>query len=280
MAKLTRKSAKLFAENATAAVGGLAQFGSLAAGNPNYTTDPDVIQALPAYGDGWSAAVRGNKSPAMEDRNALDYLLSYQQAYIMQRGIPEWLSTETYYQGSFASKADGKLFVSKVDNNIGNDPDSDSTETYWIKFPTPAELASGYVHLAGDTMTGTLNAPDINATNSMTSPTPGDSSNSTAVATTAFVRNVMQKYGPAMNAGVSFTSGSTLPVSALVVVYGNVGSYAKGSLSIDGHQVACDTNNEGTARQHGVNAIARAGSKITFSGFSSVTAIYYPLRIS
>ena len=155
MAKLQRKSAKLFAEDATAAAGGLAQFGSLAAGSPNYSTDPDVIQALDAYKEGWSSAVLGTKSPAIEDRNALDYLLSYQQAYIMQRGVPEWLDTETYYQGSFASKADGKLYVSKVDNNTNNDPSTDTSETYWLKFPTPAEVAQK-VSKSGDTMTGSL----------------------------------------------------------------------------------------------------------------------------
>ena len=57
MPKLQRKSAKLFAKNATAAAGGIAQFGSLAAGAPVYSTDPDTIQALSQYDDGWSAAV-------------------------------------------------------------------------------------------------------------------------------------------------------------------------------------------------------------------------------
>ena len=166
MAKLTRKSAKLFAENATAAAGGLAQFGSLAAGTPNYSTDPDVIQALSAYSNGWSDAVLGTKSPALEDRNALDYLLSYQQAYIMQRGVPEWLGTETYYQGSFVSQADGKMYVSKIDNNVNHDPSTDTTETYWMRFPTPQEVAAK-VEKAGDTMTGTLvmNQPDFDAIN-------------------------------------------------------------------------------------------------------------------
>lgn len=158
MAKLQRKSAKLFAENAAADVGGVAQFGSLAAGEINYSKDPDVIQALSEYQDGWSAAVTGNKSPALEDRNALDYLLSYQQAYIMQRGVPEWIATETYYQGSFVSQSDGKMYVSKIDNNTNHDPSSDTNETYWLRFPTPAEVAAK-VSKAGDTMTGRL---DIN----------------------------------------------------------------------------------------------------------------------
>ena len=131
MAKLQRKSAKLFASEATAAAGGLAQFGSLAAGTPNYSTDPDVIQALDAYKAGWSSAVLGTKSPALEDRNALDYLLSYQQAYIMQHGIPEFLDTETYYKNSYVIDSNGDLRVSLIDNNTGNDPADDNGALYW-----------------------------------------------------------------------------------------------------------------------------------------------------
>lgn len=131
MAKLQRKSAKLFASEATAAAGGLAQFGSLAAGTPNYSTDPDVIQALDAYKEGWSSAVLGTKSPALEDRNALDYLLSYQQAYIMQHGIPEWLDIETYYENSYVVDSNGELRVSVIDNNTGHDPIDDEGGQYW-----------------------------------------------------------------------------------------------------------------------------------------------------
>lgn len=131
MPKLARKSAKLFAENATAQAGGIAQFGSLAAGTPNYSKDPDVIQGLSQYADGWSAAVLGTKSPALEDRNALDYLLSYQQAYIMQHGVPEWISTETYYEHSYVVDSNGELRVSVIDNNIGHDPTLDNGGSYW-----------------------------------------------------------------------------------------------------------------------------------------------------
>lgn len=131
MAKLQRKSAKVFAEQAQANVGGIAQFGSLAAGNIQYSKDIDVIQALDAYKQGWQAAVVGNKSPAMEDRNALDYLLSYQQAYIMQHGVPEWLSTETYYQNSYVVDSNGELRTSTIDDNIGNDPAQDLAGQYW-----------------------------------------------------------------------------------------------------------------------------------------------------
>lgn len=131
MPKLARKSAKLFAENATAQAGGIAQFGSLAAGTPNYSKDPDVIQGLSQYSDGWSAACLGTKSPALEDRNALDYLLSYQQAYIMQHGVPEWISTETYYEHSYVVDSNGELRVSTIDNNTGHDPAEDNGGSYW-----------------------------------------------------------------------------------------------------------------------------------------------------
>ena len=279
MAKLTRKSAKLFAENAAAAAGGIAQFGSLAAGTPNYSTDPDVIQALSAYSNGWSDAVLGTKSPAMEDRNALDYLLSYQQAYIMQRGVPEWIDTETYYQGSFVSKADGKMYVSKIDNNTNHDPATDTSETYWLRFPTPAEVAAK-VAKAGDTMTGNLIVQaNIEATGTITTPTPDNSSNTTITPTTAWVRNVAKRYGPKMSSGVSFSSGDTIPVSALVVVKGNVGNYLSGTLYVDGEEVAASPNNEGTARHHCVNCIVSAGAKVTFSNFGSASAKYYPLEI-
>lgn len=135
MAKLQRKSAKLFAENANAGIGGIAQFGSLAAGDINYSKDVDVIQALDAYKNGWSDAVVGNKSPAIEDRNALDYLLSYHQAYIMQRGIPEWLNTETYYVGCVVTQ-NSSIYISLKDNNTSALTDGNA----WRKFYTPAEI--------------------------------------------------------------------------------------------------------------------------------------------
>ena len=157
MAKIQRKSAKLFGESAIAGIGGIAQFGSLAAGEINYSKDPDIIQALDAYKNGWSDAVTGNKSPAIEDRNALDYLLSYQQAYIMQRGVPEWISTETYYKGSFVSLDNGHMYVSKTDNNINNNPSTDTNETNWIVFPTPQDLRDGLA-LKADLDLGNLNS--------------------------------------------------------------------------------------------------------------------------
>lgn len=308
MSKLARKSAKLFGEDAVAGVGGIGQFGALAAGNLNYSKDPDVIQALQAFKDGWSAACTGNKSPAIEDRNALDYLLSYQQAYIMQRGVPEWIGTETYYQGSFVSKADGKMYVSKIDNNVNHDPDTDTSETYWLRFPTPAEVAAK-VAKAGDTMTGDLtiskSSPVLSLNNTSVSKTYNikvndsnqdlalydNSSNAGLILSAAnssrpFYTNGTNAYrlldtrdisavGPKTNSGVGFASGATIPVTSLIWVSGTYGGYQTGVVYLDGIAFAASPNNEGSARYHCVNCLVKAGTKVTFSVFTN--AAYYPL---
>lgn len=292
MAKLQRKTAKLFAEDANAAIGGLAQFGSLASGTPNYSTDPDVIQALDAYKKGWSAAVLGTKSPAMEDRNALDYLLSYQQAYIMQRGIPEYLDTETYYQGSFVSKADGALYVSKIDNNTGHDPALDSTETYWMKFPTPAEVAANYVAKAGDTMTGALTVQanisstgNITAGTSMTTVTPASNSDDTTVPTTSWVRslisgataNIMKNINT--NAGVTATINEnnrtyTTPSRGWICVSGDLIDY----VDIGGQTVLIGARSSGGSGGS-LSMPVNSGTSIytdTTIQYASVTVVFYP----
>lgn len=57
----------------------------------------------------------------MQDRNAIDYLLSKQLAYLFQDGLPEWNSGTPYYIDSFC-KVGGVVYISKTDANIGNDP--------------------------------------------------------------------------------------------------------------------------------------------------------------
>ena len=131
MAKILRKAYKIFGSSASAAAGGLEQFGALAAGAVNYTVDVETLQALTAWADGWSAACLGNNSPVLEERNAVDYVHGYQIGYLLQQGIPEWLSTQTYYKGNYVVDSDGKLRVSVIDNNTGNDPSLDNGGQYW-----------------------------------------------------------------------------------------------------------------------------------------------------
>lgn len=117
MAKLVREDAKVF--GSTAGFQQIAQFGSLAAGSPTYTTDPSTIQALTNYLNGWYDAAIGGNSPAIQDMNALFYLYAYQIAYLMQEGIAEWHATTTYYIGSLAlDSASGLVYRSLIDNNL------------------------------------------------------------------------------------------------------------------------------------------------------------------
>lgn len=118
MAKLTRVLQKLF--GSTAGVGQIGVFGSFAEGSPAFTTNPLTIQSLSPFLDGWYSAVLGENSPPIQDMNALDFLYSYQLAYLMQAGVAEWDATTTYYIGSFASSGTGDIFYSLIDNNMNN----------------------------------------------------------------------------------------------------------------------------------------------------------------
>lgn len=118
MSKIVRKVQKIFGINA--GFQQIAEFGSLAAGTPSFTTDPATIQSLSNYLDGWFQAVLGNNSPAIEDMNALCYLFAYQLAYLMQEGIPEWEAGTTYFIGSMAQDGTGQVYTSIADNNLNN----------------------------------------------------------------------------------------------------------------------------------------------------------------
>lgn len=117
MSKITRVFQNIFAVNA--GITEIAQFGSLAAGVPNLTSNPAVVQALAEFTDGWFSAILGSNSPAMEDMNCLFYLAFRQLAYIFQAGISEWDSTTVYYIGSLVNSG-GVIYSSLTDTNTGN----------------------------------------------------------------------------------------------------------------------------------------------------------------
>ncbi len=118
MAKIVRKNALIFGENAGALE--IGKFGSLAAGSVAYSTDPDDIQGLSEYLDGWFAAIVGSNSPAIEDMNALCYLYAYQIAYVMQAGVAEYNADAIYYIGSLVNDGTGILYVSLTNANTNN----------------------------------------------------------------------------------------------------------------------------------------------------------------
>lgn len=140
MAKLTRVLQKVFGSSAGA--NQRAQFGSLAAAAPAFTTDPLVIQSLSNYLDGWFAAVVGGNSPAIEDMNSLCFLYAYQLAYLMQAGTAEWDATTTYYKGSLANNGNGLTYASLTDANLGNAL-TDATNWKLFNGPGVAQVVVG-----------------------------------------------------------------------------------------------------------------------------------------
>lgn len=134
MAKIVRKVAKVFGLNS--GVSEIAEFGSLAAGVPAFSTDPAVIQSLSNWLSGWFDAVIGANSPAIEDMNAFCFVMAYQVAYILQTGVGEWDATTTYYIGSLVNDGSGFLYRSITDTNLNN---ALSDSTNWV----PAFQAGG-----------------------------------------------------------------------------------------------------------------------------------------
>lgn len=126
MARITRKLQKIFALNSS----DNGQFGSARAGTKVQTTDVEVLQALPAYGDGWNAAtISGAKLPTLEEMQGLQYGLSYQIAYLMQEGIAEYQAATAYYIDSIVKEPGSvKLYASLTNNNVGN---ALSNATHW-----------------------------------------------------------------------------------------------------------------------------------------------------
>lgn len=137
MARLERKTQKIFAEEAT----NNGVFGSLQAGVRQTTTDIEVIQSSDAYSQGWNAAtVSSEKLPPLEEMQGLQYMMTSQIAYQFQEGIPEWDDGTIYYKGSLVkvkTETGIDLYYSKTDNNIGNVPTSSSENwNVWSTSPT------------------------------------------------------------------------------------------------------------------------------------------------
>ena len=145
MSKIVRKTAQIFGSNAPST--DIEQFGAAeVTGSPNYTDDPAVIQALSAWEEGWTPAlVSTNNSEYKQDRNAVDYVASYQIAYNLQMGIAEWDPGTTYYTNSIV-QYNGNLYKSLVDSNLNNTPSTSGSTSYWFymsSLPTKTILSAG-----------------------------------------------------------------------------------------------------------------------------------------
>lgn len=118
MAKITRKTQKQFGGSAA----NNQQFGSANAGGSVSSDDPDVLQALAAYENGWNdAVISGDRLPVLGEMQGLQYVLSRQIAYTLQEGISEYDAGTTYYTNSIVKQAGTyRLYGSVTNDNIGN----------------------------------------------------------------------------------------------------------------------------------------------------------------
>jgi hypothetical protein len=125
MPKIQRKTQKIFCNSADSDQ--IAVFGSMSSGTPVYSNDVEELQSNEAYSIGWDAATLEDKAPFMEEMNAMQYCLSYQLAYTLQTGIPEWDAETEYFENTSFCQVNGVIYQSKTNNNIGNNPTTDST---------------------------------------------------------------------------------------------------------------------------------------------------------
>lgn len=177
MAKLNRPNGKLFGSSAT----NIGVFGSGQTGEtPTISTNPDAINTLGTHWeDGWNGAVVSQApytAPFVEDMNAVNYVNSYNGAYLLQAGIPEYSRTVDYYVDSVCTY-NGAIYICILDNpavNASTDPNDppgtlinfDPTDTtHWderVELPTmnDNEVLVGSVGGTG-VATDTLNQGDI-----------------------------------------------------------------------------------------------------------------------
>ena len=115
--RITRKLQKILGLNTLSG-----QFGSARAGTFVSTQDPDVIQALPAWEQGWGSATNtGRNLPTLEERGGVDNVTTRQIAYIFQEGLPEYNAETEYFNTSLVKESGTvRIYKSLIDENIGN----------------------------------------------------------------------------------------------------------------------------------------------------------------
>lgn len=159
MAALTRKLLKLFGASGSASDFG--QFGSLADATKVTSKDLDTLQANAAWAEGWQDATLANNRPAYQDFNGWQYVHAYELFYLYEKGIAEWIATQTYYIGSFAQDGSGNLYKSIQDTNLNH---ALSDASWWtpLTFYTPVTGGTKALNIAyASTTTITAAADEI-----------------------------------------------------------------------------------------------------------------------
>lgn len=203
MARLARKNIKVFAGSSS----NNGVFGSLQANNPTLSNDVEQIQSLSAWGEGWNAATETSEElPPIEEMNSISYVTTYQQAYIMQEGMPEWSATVTFYKGSLTKEVTStgfRIYCSLTNDNTGN---LLSDTSNWKKIMDSDDLYafdSAVVKLTGDQSIAGVKT----FSSSPVMPTLSAGDSSTKGATTAFVTSAINTLS---NTCVKLTGNQTI----------------------------------------------------------------------
>lgn len=206
MAKLARKTSILFGGSAGA--NQIAQFGSLAASAPAFSTDPAVIQGLSNWTVGWFDGVETGNSPAIEDMNAFCYVDSYQLAYLMQTGLAEWDSATTYFIGSLCTGVGtGIIYVSQQDNNLNNVV---SSATYWLAYAPASAGSVAASALTGATLASNVHASSLTSVGTLTSLTVAGTISGSNVSGTNTGDITVASFGSSPTANGATLSGQAL----------------------------------------------------------------------
>ncbi len=167
MTKINRTTQKIFGINAEK--DDIAVMGSFKSGTPVYTDDIAKLQNT-AFEDGYASTLVANEAPFMEEQNGVPYVLSKQLAYLFQEGIAEYDENTTYYTNSICKVAN-KLYVSKTDDNLGNNPtesgdnweelstndgSGDTLPLGWSAYQSGVTPSSAFLASLGQQNSGTL----------------------------------------------------------------------------------------------------------------------------
>ncbi len=165
MAKLQRATQQVFASNANE--NSITQFGTAKNVSPNYTSNVEEIQGIgeglspETFLNGWANSLETDLAPFMQDSNALWFMITYQIAYLMQQGIPEYDEGTEYSVGSLCKEEKNGVVIiykSLTDNNIGN---ATSDGTYWTMYSADDNLAKYEIGLPQPSLTNNLLANEV-----------------------------------------------------------------------------------------------------------------------
>jgi hypothetical protein len=120
---------------------------------------------------GWGL-IGENGFPPREWFNAVGFTATQLLAYLHQMGVAEYNSSQEYHTGSICIDGTGKIYISKIDDNVGNALPADS-DVNWKRVLDFADLN------------------DTALTGNPTASTQLITDDSTRIATTEFVKNVM-----------------------------------------------------------------------------------------